>query len=400
VNPESDAKSNEDMPFSEASLDVRAEPVDRKLHGAIRALDDAVETLNVYKLEGLSLDAYVSRDLIKSIARSMAPRLETMGLSESMSRIVDNATRTMAALPVPYESPFDNWIPASVVETFIQHVSLPAIDASAWVPKLSGLPGLMPFTNDLLSSDFYRSFLPQLPMPDLSSIFSFPSLLQGLDIDSLIQGLRSEHVPPNWLDVELDPDEAESQVRAILEDGIPLGWVPDALVIQRLLGAPDRATRRRVLGNNWKGILNLCERVVEELPQPRAFFLADMTRTAIRAIRDGHPEAGQALATNVLDTTVSQYSAPELQLNKGSILDPERQDWLIGHGWRIGLSLVAVNASMAGKYGLDHRGTAFHRNVTAHAANRRQYNRINAVIAVMLATSTLACYVRDTSAFD
>jgi len=176
--------------------------------------------------------------------------------------------------------------------------------------------------------------------------------------------------------------------------------VPDALVIQRLLGAPDRATRRRVLGNNWKGILNLCERVVEELPQPRAFFLADMTRTAIRAIRDGHPEAGQALATNVLDTTVSQYSAPELQLNKGSILDPERQDWLIGHGWRIGLSLVAVNASMAGKYGLDHRGTAFHRNVTAHAANRRQYNRINAVIAVMLATSTLACYVRDTSAFD
>lgn len=272
--------------------------------------------------------------------------------------------------------------------------------ASANMPSLQGFADVTRFQTGFLSSELIQSLVPKFELPDFSGLLPMPSILQGLDIDGLIRSLRTRHVPPNWLEVKLDPHAAEADVRGVLADGIPLGWVPSAAVVQRLLDAPDQAARRRVISNNWRGILNDCNEVAEGLPAPRALFLADMIRAAIRAIRDGHPEAGQALATNVLDTTISQFRVPELSIDKGAILNPDRQEWLVGHGWRIALSLLAVHATMVGKFGLDHRGSAFHRNVTSHAATRRQYNRINAVIAVMLATSTLACYVRDTSAFD
>lgn len=356
-------------------------------------LEDVIEPLNISELTGLSTGGFFSPEFMESITASMAPQWEAMGLSVSLSPIVNDATRVMASQSGLFDS-------SALIAAQTQRVISSAIGATAWIENVPDIFGLTGVASGLLPSSIYESFIPRVEMPDFGLLLPIPSILLGLDVDGLIRGLRSRPVPPNWLDVELDPDDAENDVRGILEDGIPLGWVPNATVIQRLLDAQDRAARRRVISNNWRGILNDCEEIAGELPAPRAFFLADMVRSAIRAIRDGHTEAGQALATNVLDTTVSQYSASELQLNKGSILDPERQDWLVGHGWRIALSLLAVNASMAGRFELDHRGSSFHRNITAHAATRRQYNRINAVIAVMLATSTLACYVRDTSAFD
>lgn len=362
--------------------------------------------LSIKGITGVSTGRLYSDQLIRSVSAVWV----TPELKESLAGIADELSRSVAARVASLGSPglFDTDLFRPLIHLHTQEAqrTLSAATgalkpfAAENMPSGRWLDDLARFQTGFFTSEYIQSLVPNLDIPDFSGLIPVPPVLRDLDIDGLIRSLRARHVPPNWLDVKLDPGDANIDVRGVLADGIPLGWVPSAAVVQRLLDAPDTAARRGVISNNWRGILNDCNAVAESLPAPRALFLADMIRASVRAIRDGHPEAGQALATNVLDTTISQYRVPELSIDKSAILDPNRKEWLVGHGWRVALSLLAVHATMVGKFSLDHRGSSFHRNVTSHAATRRQYNRINAVIAVMIATSTLACYVRETSAFD
>ncbi len=412
--PDDDEPSDEDAGETPDELGLA---VSVPAHGSgsrrgvrISVLDDDSQPVSINGLNGVLSAGIFSNELMRSLSASLSQHWLTPQMKESLAQISAGVISLSASHAQKLGSfgLFDDATFQPLVDAQTQDMrrivsatmgAIPSL-TSANMPGLNGLANLTRFQTGFMTSEYIQSLVPKIALPEFSGLLSMPSILQGLNVDGLIRSLRTRHAPPNWLDVELDPQAAEADVRGVLDDGIPLGWVPSAAIVQRLLDAPDQAGRRRVISNNWRGILNDCDAVAEGLPSPSAFFLADMIRAAIRAIRDGHAEAGQALATNVLDTTVSQFTVAELSINKGVILNPDRKEWLVGHGWRIALSLLAVQATMAGKFGLDHRGSAFHRNVTSHAATRRQYNRINAVIAVMLATSTLACYVRDTSAFD
>ena len=235
---------------------------------------------------------------------------------------------------------------------------------------------------------------------DTSAILRLPPFVLDFDSEPLIRALKLRRVPENWLDVDVDADDAQDAIHSVLDDGIPLGWVPSGRAVQLLLDASDARARRRVISNNYRGILADCERVCATLPAPRALFLADKIRRSIAALRGGHGEAAQALATNVLDTLVEQHSRGALGVGSGALTNPSYQVNLSRKGWRLALSLRPLATVMSGKYGLDHREPGFRRNATTHAVTRHQYNRINSVIAIMLATSVLACFVRDTSAFD
>ncbi|WP_394194123.1 hypothetical protein [Microbacterium foliorum] len=221
-------------------------------------------------------------------------------------------------------------------------------------------------------------------------------------ISELRKGLRlgRPHLPSNWRGMETEPNELEDEVREILEEGIPLAWVPSARVIELLLAAPDSSSRRRVISNNHKGILTSCERLVSRLPQKRALLYGDMIRKAISALRDGHVEAAQSLATNVLDTLVTQHSKVALQAPPGVVTNVASYKKFRKQSWRLTLAVHPVTTIMSGRYTVDDRPDGYRRNATAHAITRHQYNRINAVLAIMNATSLLTCFVRDTPAFD
>ncbi len=229
------------------------------------------------------------------------------------------------------------------------------------------------------------------------------SLLGDLSwISELTKGLKlgKPHLPSNWRQVEIEPDDLEDEVRGILEEGIPLAWVPSARVIELLLAAPDSSTRRRVISSNHKGILTGCERLVSRLPQKRALLYGDMIRKAINALRDGHVEAAQSLATNVLDTILTQHSRDALKVSLGAVKNASSYERFRKQGWRLALAIHPVTTVMNGSYTVGDRPAGYRRNATAHAITRHQYNRINAVLAIMNATSVLTCFVRDTPAFD
>lgn len=241
----------------------------------------------------------------------------------------------------------------------------------------------------------------------LSTLKTIPGLQAGLLgdlrwITSLTEGikLRRNHLPSNWRRVGIEPDDLEDEVRAILEEGIPLAWVPSARVIELLLEAPDASRRRRIISNNHKGILSGCEQLVGRLPQQRALLYGDMIRKAIKALRDGHVEAAQSLATNVLDTLVTQHSKDALEAAPGVVTNVTSYTKFRNRSWRLTLAVHPVTTIMNGRYTVDDRPAGYRRNATAHAITRHQYNRINAVLAVMNATSVLTCFVRDTPAFD
>ncbi|MFJ4166860.1 hypothetical protein ACIPY5_15015 [Microbacterium sp. NPDC089698] len=231
----------------------------------------------------------------------------------------------------------------------------------------------------------------------------YTGLFSQLDwVADLTSGLRLAriHLPPNWRLVDLEPKDIEDQVRTILEEGIPLAWVPSGRVIESLLNAGDAATRRRVIASNHKGILTGCEEVLTRIATKPALFYVDMARKAILALRDGHVEAAQSLATNVLDTLVNQHSMDALGVAPGVMMNASSYEKFKKRSWRLTLAVHPVTTIMRGRFTVHDRPGGYRRNATSHAITRHQYNRINAVLAIMNATSLLACFVRDTPAFD
>ena len=113
----------------------------------------------------------------------------------------------------------------------------------------------------------------------------------------------------------------------------------------------------------------------------------------VRAIRDGHGEAAQALSANLLDSILRSW-VDKTNLKKitqnhftktGVKIDLEdyeiRAAFVVAPVWHA----YAQYRTEAG----DPIPSKFARHASAHAVTRRQYTRINAVMGLMLVTSVL-----------
>lgn|GEM_PF-2015238 len=348
--------------------------------------------------------SFLSEPALQS-AVSAALRTSSLAGARGFKGILGSMPMPMP-MPMPTPSYLSDPMLKSAVSKALEVSSLSigladALRGSSMInPKINGLAGLG-FPASLFAP---MQSIVDAQLTSLKGFTGLPaSLLGDLSwISELTKGLKlgRPHLPWNWRGVETEPDELEDEVRAILEEGIPLAWVPSARVIELLLAAPDASSRRRVISNNHKGILTSCERLVSRLPQKRALLYGDMIRKAINALRDGHVEAAQSLATNVLDTLVTQHSKAALQAPLGVVTNVASYKKFRNRSWRLTLAVHPVTTIMSGRYTVDDRPDGYRRNATAHAITRHQYNRINAVVAIMNATSLLTCFVRDTPAFD
>lgn len=308
-----------------------------------------------------TLDSLGLSATLDNLSRMLTP--EVLGLRESL--LTDSVTAQLASQMPTFKMPelLANSISANLTERMSRAV-------------------------DNLAASVMKQF-------DSTILKSIPSWLPNLASLQL-------HLPSNWRGVRVDVDEIEQDVFQILSEGIPLAWVPNRRVIILLLDAPDAQARRRVISNNRRGIVTTCANVVSSLPLGgRPLFLADTIVRAVRAFQDGHVEAAQALATNVLDTLLSGFSRAALGRTMGSMLNPEYSRQLAEErSWRLQLALRPSFTLMRGEHTVHERHNAFHRNATTHAVTSHQYSRINAVLAIMNATSVLTCFARDTDAFE
>jgi len=253
---------------------------------------------------------------------------------------------------------------------------------------------------------FKAMLAPELPKPFTRQYSPFKGIVASRLADVLEQQQAALHAatralaegvrltyPPNIRNIEgLSLEQVDA---VVMGDGIPLFGVPRSNIARSLLHARDAAARRAIIGRRWQELTDDCDvflaqGVVPELDSDRSF-----ARRAVRALRDGHSDAAQALAANLLDTILRKHFA----LDRVVLVPSNRVKTPVGYEDFIVRKYVAVAPvwSAYQRYdpqGLDGIPRRFARHASAHAVSRAQFSRRNAVQAAMLVSSLLG-YLDD-----
>jgi len=136
--------------------------------------------------------------------------------------------------------------------------------------------------------------------PDIRQLRDFGMSVLLQVVEDLPQYRRfQEWVPPNWRDKpELDLDMALK----VINEGIPLIWVPAAGTVSTLLRARNSEMRARILVDRCAGISRNCLTILGEVRDPELTVLAEAATEAAQTLAEGHFRSAQALASNILDT--------------------------------------------------------------------------------------------------
>lgn len=253
--------------------------------------------------------------------------------------------------------------------------SIAPINTAAWFPQLK-LFDASAFGIDKVLSGFAFNFLDQHRR-------QWDSLFESM------RGLAERVFPPNWQGLD-QPDLTVIEA-ILLDDGIPLAWIPSQPILRAVFDAPDAAARRLVIRNRWKGLTSDCEACITDVSHAEVRCHLPFAMDIVRALRDGHTSAAQALAANLLDSILRRnfnkddFKAVTTNRRGGSRFD------LDTYRIRVAFTLAPVWRAYAEYWESqgDPIPRAFGRHPSAHAVSRTQYSRVNAVIGLMLVTSLL-----------
>lgn len=192
-----------------------------------------------------------------------------------------------------------------------------------------------------------------------------------------------------------------SNALAIAALGIPLAVIPDATFIRQLSRARGPLEKILLLSRNRTQILASCGDLANRL-QHTMYSEAQFIKEAIDSMNVGHEKSAQALATNIMDSELTRIrkillgSGSEMTVGEFSAIDITER-YLPSIPQNIDMTSVAVLLATAKAFyhGVDaendwgtERFPVFHRNMTSHNVNGRQYNALNATLAIMMACAT------------
>lgn len=190
---------------------------------------------------------------------------------------------------------------------------------------------------------------------------------QSRQWDSLFETLRAlaeKFLPPNWKDVR-HPDFKTIEA-ILLDEGIPLAWVPNPDILQTLFDAPDAPARRRIIGRRWRRVVSDCEVVLNGV---------------------SHPTLQRYLLGSILRRNFDKQPFRSVMTNKKGSDRFDLNDYRV----KAAFTLAPIWRAYAEYW--ENQGDpiprVFGRHPSAHAVCRTQYSRVNAVIGLMLVTSLL-----------
>ncbi|MGY1435431.1 hypothetical protein [Streptomyces reniochalinae] len=201
-------------------------------------------------------------------------------------------------------------------------------------------------------------------------------------------------LPDNWRGEDLDFDA----VLRVLEDGIPLVWVPSSEVIRGLAAEADAAARRTVLEERAATVIEDCRSAIKAITREDLTAHAAHVNDCLSLITEGRCAAAQALSASVWDTTLRAVARadPALRNGKrityGSVKKGMPKATL---GTAIGqFRSYCIHTSVhAACVNFDGPPTPvpehYSRHATSHAVGPTQYTKANALAAVMLAVGLL-----------
>ena len=341
------ADSGDDEPAGACDEDVPAKPAGFHLADAF----DSVEMM-----PGDLRDQFA-----ESVARNLAPQLEAI---RAQQRIAEDLARS-----------------ASGFEQVQNHV-LVAIQ-----PLLDAVR-----VHQQLEESITRGLAPQLEAFREFARSVVPSLIKPLSLN-----LPTDWYPRNWGDV---PDlDVGTAMGIILDEGVPLVWVPRPAIVAELVSAADADARDGILLSSRDDLAIDCLTLLGEVTDPELKPLAELAAEAVSALRGGHSSSAQALATNVFDTLLRYatrrgviFGGPPVGYFKydkvQKQITPVSDDTAIRR-FRPDCVLSAALAALENYDPSDPPPARFVRHATAHRACPAQYTPVNAVVAVMLVASML-----------
>lgn len=204
--------------------------------------------------------------------------------------------------------------------------------------------------------------------------------------------------PENWDLLAHDQARLETAMAILVDEGIPLAWVPRPEIVAALVDAPDEPARLSMLTENASLIIEDCQACLDEVESVELIALVTLLREALRGFATT-PAPSQALAANVLDTFLrhanrrgQMFGAPFGYFKYEKVV---KRITPVSSGTRhpelrIGCVLTPAIPAFANYDGdNDPVPTRFGRHPTAHGVDPAQYTPANVLIAVMLATSFL-----------
>ena len=184
-------------------------------------------------------------------------------------------------------------------------------------PEIARNPlGSSSFLNMLAESPEFRANLERLfaqlrPIANLGLLHTsiketlLPIAQQSESWQELFESfrkLRDRILPENWQSIRT-PTIHELEV-ILIDEGIPLMWIPGPQIVEAILEAENTSARRRVIRQRWKQILMDCEAVLSGITYPDLKEECSFALDCIRAIRGGYVNPAQALAASLLDTVL------------------------------------------------------------------------------------------------
>jgi len=284
-------------------------------------------------------------DLNKTIAKILAQNLEAAGAASSFARIASDAFRFSEMMPK--------------IE-----VPVPKFDTSALFPNL-----------DKMTESINRSLAPAM-----NGWFD-AYRDQFADLAKSLRKIAEAQYPPNWLGDEIIelPDNLET---LLLDEGLPLAWVPPRPVLEKVFEASTAGDRRRVLSDNWRGIVAACLEQLKSIDEPELHEYAEFAVEAAESLRDGRWRASQALSANLMDSILHRSFD---KASKKKLTDQKtRIDWE-NYPIRPALVLGGIWGSYSEYWASngDPIPRRYTRHASAHGVSRRQYTRLNSVVALM-----------------
>ena len=218
-------------------------------------------------------------------------------------------------------------------------------------------------------------------------------------------------LPPNWNSPEIEFPSLEELKILQLEEGLPLAWVPPNSVLQAILGCSTSASRRRVVAGESAKILTARLSELRGLRSGETKEWRASAREAASAMKTGHWRAGQALAAIALDTATVKFvksaykdAVTHSRKGKGGVRlatppgssEDSLPTWMDVDYPRALLVLHGIFGAFAeyDENGLTSVPRQFTRHGTVHSVGRPQYNKANAVIALMHLVGLL-CLIED-----
>jgi hypothetical protein len=193
-----------------------------------------------------------------------------------------------------------------------------------------------------------------------------------------------QSLPPNW-DGRDDPDEVEKLVEFMEETGWCLVWTPRWSVIEALLAARSEA-RTDVLHEHEGEILADLETCLAEVDQSEVEELKAASVEAIQAYRNETVIPAQTAATAVLTTAILvHFGIPTFPKAREKFGEKKAMEASIQQ-FRLRAILRVAHHAIAEFHGRpgESMPVTFNRHASVHRVSRTQFNRTNALVALML----------------